>query len=164
MAWVLAFALQAGLAVTVLAATPEWQEYTPPDGRFKVKMPAVPQELHGQWDAYISTSGATRFGVRVETIHPDVIGATAAEGYDALEKGEAKAVNGTVTSSRTVTTGDNNGREFVINGQCPSGPCLLTYRVFRRADRLFILTVYATPDGAATDEARTFLESFRITR
>jgi hypothetical protein len=154
----------AALALPVAAAAPEWLDYQSPDGRFKVKLPAAPKEVHEVWDVYLSSAGATHFGIRVTPIHPDQLGSTAAELYDSLQRAESHVISGTVLGSRAVTNEGHPGREFVLQGQCPNGPCLLTYRVFRKADRLFVLTVYASPEDPATADASTFLESFRITK
>jgi hypothetical protein len=162
---ILAFAFQAASVLGVAAApAAQWQDYEPPDRRFKVKLPAAPQEVHGQWDVYIASAGQTRFGIRVTPIHPEKAGASDVELYDSFQRSELNTTGGTITNSRTVTSGSVSGREFTLTGQCPYGACLLTYRVFRGPDRLFFLTVYASPENPDTAAAKTFLESFRIIR
>jgi hypothetical protein len=149
------------LTVSASQAPDQWKLFTAPDGCFSVKFPEEPQSVRGKWDVYIARAGEVGFAVRVEPVHPQFAHSSPEVFYDHFQRAESSRRD--LLSSRPAKLGMLLGREFIVKGQGQKGHALLTFRLYRKAERLFVLTVYDNADNPSVRETSMFLDSFKIT-
>jgi hypothetical protein len=144
---------------------PEFQEFSPPDGRFKVLLPGSPRKEERndqgiQFTMYLTRHFGEEYGVGYADVPPgrpvDLNGAVT---------GMAQKVAGSNTSSTGGTEFVNGAmsgwREFEITATKPQG--FASGRVVHARGRLFIVLAIGKEHKLSHPDVRKFVDSFRLT-
>jgi hypothetical protein len=170
MRWSIALIFVAVGAITVSADDqPEWKEFAPKEGRFKVLMPGVPKvyDLDTESDfgkgvlhMHRAQVGKTMYAANYCDFPAEIKKTPLKQVYDDSRDGAVANLEGKLVSEKDIKLGDYPGREIRID--VPEGKLLFRSRVYLVDQRLYQAVVLGTKEAATSKEADKFLDSFKL--
>jgi hypothetical protein len=147
--------------------TPNWQEFTPKDGRFSILMPGTPREetqtISGLdvptfwFDIGVETYAVSYFEPPTGTTDPANVDAT----LDAMRDSSILSAGGKLLEEEAITLQNFPGRKLKVKPQ--SEPGFVISHIFLVNERVYFLLYQSKKDDIPADNADKFFNSFKLT-
>jgi hypothetical protein len=169
---VLARSLAAAACVLAAAGSPEWQDFTSPDGNVRLRFPGTPSKIHYPPGSKGSAGTTDR---TVYSVHDadgsfllSIFEDAKYEGQDArqllgdCERRRLRGGGHRVLNERQVTLDGHAGLECTTETVIPVGSVLLLGREYKSGRFMFSVEASAKPGRPLGSKAHEFLDSLKF--
>ena len=152
------------------ADEPQWKEFAPKEGRFKVLMPGTPKQDMAEAESdfgkgvlHMNTVQAvkTMYGANYCDFPSEIKKVPLKQVFDSSRDGAVANLKGKLASEMDIKLDKYLGREIQIDVQ--GGKQLFRARVYLVDQRLYQVVVFGTKEAATSKAADKFLDSFQVT-
>lgn len=142
-------------------------EYMPPEGDFRITMPAAPvADTDAQGPLYRLTDDEINYVIRRMAIAEGEAAVGDERLFDGFQSAAVAGLQGRLVARRSVTSGGaaHVGREFTVDGEnkVSGGPYSMIWRVFHEGANLYVLQATTARGAEPRVRAVKVLDTFAL--